>query len=410
MLPAFLFLVLLAGGSYAQTAQDQQKPSFSPEPAPLASADPESLVDYRLVLAKDFWLQPHLFIRGGALSQRTWKGSTETDTYWSRNLYLRNGCISLDAQLSPLFTAFYQSDDLNVDAEYKNGFHPDYKKRSNAAYIKDAYLHFIPAKQFQLYAGLLTVPVNRSNMMSDAGLLGTDNTAMHPEFGSFSRSGRDTGVMMRGLLFSSILEYRFGVFRGLPKETNNDGSTSASSPETVRNRDNNLRYAGRIQLNAIDPEEGYFYSENYLSKKEVFGIGFGMDYQPDIYHTKNDYLSWAIDVPLNINAQGLYMFTSQFNIIYALNYPDFTGKTYKGYFSTNLQCGVLVAERYQPIVKYTYTTTHGDDKSYKTFTTGINYFLDGNRANVKFGFDVPIGKNKHYPDQWKSDLQFQLYL
>ena len=336
------------------------------------------------------------------MSQRT-----GTDLDWTKEAYLKNGRVSIDMQITRFFTLFYQTDDLSVDSAYNKGeFTQTYGKKSNAAYTKDAYLHFDPAPQFQVYAGLLTVPINRANMMSDTGLLGTDNTAMHPEFGTFSHCGRDTGVMLRGILFGSILEYRMGIFEGLTKETNisSDGTVMTKNPSSLP------RICGRLQVNGMDAEEGYFCDENYMSKREILSLGLGVDYQPDIYHSGKDYMSWAVDLPMNVQMMGMYTFCAQASLTYAQNYPDFTGETYNGYLNANVQAGILIADIYEPLIKFTYSSTHGDDKNYETFTFGFNYFIDGNKMNIKSSFDLPIGSNKNYPDQWKATLQCQLYM
>lgn len=408
LMPALLAVLVFAGAVQAQKASDTDGVVYAPQPAPNAQSTPDSFVGYRLFLADNLWFQPHVFVCGGIDSARTWhenKGQIENDGYWSKGYFLRNGRIALDGQITKYFSVFYQSDDLSVNGEYNGGFKNTYGKKSNALYIKDAYLHFQPMTAFQLYAGLLTVPATRANLISDAGLLGTENTSMSPQFGSYSHSGRDTGIMVRGLLFKSIMEYRFGVYRGLSKETitNSDGST------TVRNKDNSLRYTGRIQLNAGDAEDSYFYSENYLSKRFIFGIGFGLDYQAHIYHSTSDYFAWGVDLPVNVAMSPMYVITGQFNMTLANNYPDSTGVLYNGFFCLNLQAGMLMAETIEPIFKYTYTTTGGNKLEYKTFTVGCNYYIDGNRTNFKSSISVPIGKNKHYPDQWKMEIQFQEY-
>jgi hypothetical protein len=416
ILPVLCTIILAAGAAFAQKKSDAAAAVFAPEPAQNAQTDPESFVNYRLYLGEHLWIQPHVFVCGQIGSYETWntnRGQTEADSYWSKSFLLRNARVSLDAQLTKYFTAFYQSDDLNINAQYRNGIIRSYERKSNSAYVKDAYLHFNPAKLFQIYAGLLTVPTNRANLTSDTGLLGTDLTAVRTEFGYLSNSGRDTGIMVRGILLKSIIEYRVGVFRGLGKETytdNKDTTVTTDDITRVRNKHNYPRVAARIQFSAMDGEEGYFYSENYLLKRSIFGVGLGVDYQPDVYRGNDNYIAWSIDAPLNMPISAMMVITGQINVCYAQNYPDETAVMYDGFFNLNFQGGLLIADTWEPVAKYTYTKLSGVNREYKTLTVGGNYYIDGNRLNVKSSLSLPIGRNKHYQDEWKGVLQCQAYL
>ena len=410
VLPALL-AVFFAASAFAQKTSDQKTVSFVPEPAPNADADPESFVSRRLYLGENVWLQPHIFVRAQGSTSSRWnvvKGQTEDDNYMSKSFSLKNARISLDMQLTRYLTLFYQSDDVTADAEYRNGeLKRTYGRKSNSLYTKDAYLHFIPARQFQIYAGLLTVPASRANLTSDAGLLGTDLTAFRPEFGFLSHCGRDTGVVLRGIFLKSIIDYRIGVFRGIQNETYTDETTGKSYKQ---NRKGYPRVSGRIQLSIMDAEDGYFLSENYLLKRSIFGVGLSADYQPGIFQNNKDYMAWSGDVPINVPLTAMYVMTAMASVTSASNYPDWTGAVYDGFFSFNAQGGLLFAGTWEPVAKFTYTKLTGAGLEYKSFHVGGNYYYDGNRFNVKTDIALPFGKNKHYPDEWKGVIQCQLYL
>jgi hypothetical protein len=76
------------------------------------------------------------------------------------------------------------------------------------------------------------------------------------------------GVQLRGLVLDQHLEYRAGVFQG-----------QRSKPAAGAPSRNDFRYAGRVQLNVLDPETGYFYGGSYLGTKKVFSVGASVDYQ-----------------------------------------------------------------------------------------------------------------------------------
>jgi len=399
----FFFILLSASTAAFPQVQPAAQKQFTPEPEPLADADDYSFTPTRITLGSTTWIQPHFFAAGGISSGLTWDETKDTrsDGYWSKEAYLKNGRIGLRGQIVKNLSFFIQSDDLSVQTSYKNGFNYEFGEKSNMLYTKDAYIKYAPFNAFQIYAGLLTIPLNRGNIVSDATLLGTEQTAMKSIYGSYSNSGRDAGLMFRGFLFKSILEYRLGVFRGLGKETE-DGIT--------RNKHNIPRFSGRVQISAADPETGYFNSENYLGKKSIFGISAGIDYQPDVFGKKNkDYIAWSVDVPLEIRMQGMMVLSGQVGFINAIHCPDQEKNIYTSFFGFQSQVGVLLGDSFQPVAKYTYRNTENPGKQYKTISAGCNYFFDGHKTALKANIDIPIGKNFDYSNQLKGTIQAQVY-
>jgi len=79
-----------------------------------------------------------------------------------------------------------------------------------------------------------------------------------------SKVGRDDGILLWGNPFDGRIQYRFGVFEGV------EGSS---------NEDDNLRYAGRVSFNLLEPETTWFNKGTYLGEKKVLALGLGFDYQ-----------------------------------------------------------------------------------------------------------------------------------
>jgi hypothetical protein len=52
--------------------------------------------------------------------------------------------------------------------------------------------------------------------------------------------------------------------------------------EGSKNDDDDLRFAGRVSLNLLEPETSWFNKGTYLGKKKVLALGFGFDYQDDL--------------------------------------------------------------------------------------------------------------------------------
>jgi hypothetical protein len=96
------------------------------------------------------------------------------------------------------------------------------------------------------------------------------NTSANP-------AARDAGVQIRGLL-GNFLEYRAGLYQG---------RRSAANDTDVGSR-NPFRAAGRVQLNFLDPETGYYYAGTYFGMKQIFSLGAACDIQDAYRYTAAD--------------------------------------------------------------------------------------------------------------------------
>jgi hypothetical protein len=109
-------------------------------------------------------------------------------------------------------------------------------------------------------------------------------------------TGRDAGVQLRGLVLDDHLEYRIGLFQGL-----REGQTA----DEVGSQ-NFFRTTGRLQINLLDPEPGFFYAGTYLGTKSVFSIGGSFDIQDEYKYFAGDVFA---DVPV-----GPGVVTAQVNV------------------------------------------------------------------------------------------------
>jgi hypothetical protein len=110
--------------------------------------------------------------------------------------------------------------------------------------------------------------------------------------------GRDAGVQLRGLVFDGHLEYRAGLFQG---RRDADAGNNIGS-------DNFFRFTGRLQLNLLDPEPGFFYAGSYLGKKKILSIGITGDTQKSYHYYGGDVFA---DLPL-----GPGIFTAQVDVVH----------------------------------------------------------------------------------------------
>ena len=105
------------------------------------------------------------------------------------------------------------------------------------------------------------------NMQSAVSLLGVDYNVGTVVLAN-GNVWRDTGIMLHGLVFKGILDYRVGIYKGADKR-----------PDVPR-------IVGRFQINIFDAETGFFYSGNYLGKKKILSFGAGIDWNRSLLQAK----------------------------------------------------------------------------------------------------------------------------
>jgi hypothetical protein len=244
-------------------------------------------------------------IRFGVL----WQGQFEargnsTNDDVTRNLYLRRFALLIGGTVLKDFEYFFDSDfaDLFKAPTGEQGL-----KNGPAFQTKDAFATYrVFEDKLKIDAGLM-LPAGTHNFLQGGGsLYGWDfflNTFRAGNlFGSVNNPyGRDVGAQLRGIVLDGLLEYRLGIFQG-KRNTPPNGAASR----------NDFRYAGRVQLNFLDPETNYFYGGSYLGTKKVFSVGAVFDYQ---HAGQESYRAFGADAFLDVPA-GSGGVTAQVNILY----------------------------------------------------------------------------------------------
>jgi hypothetical protein len=240
-------------------------------------------------------------IRFGTLTQVQYEAAgnfAEHDT--AQNFFLRRTMLLLGGTILHDLEYFIDTDFVDLlkaagDQSTKNG---------PGISLKDVFITYAGfGDVFKVDAGLMLPPLSHSALQGAPFLYGLDfflNTYRHQNvFGTAANSfGRDAGLQLRGLVFGSHLEYRAGVFQG-----------KRQAPEgTHPGARNPFRVAGRVQINLLDPETGYFYRGTYLGEKRLASIGGSFDVQPSDDGT---YRAFAADAIWDI--EGI---TGQFNYVF----------------------------------------------------------------------------------------------
>ncbi|MDZ7831853.1 MAG: porin [Desulfobacterales bacterium] len=160
--------------------------------------------------------------------------------------------------------------------------------------VRDAWVNYkILGNDFMLQMGRMYVPFTRNyGTTSTKALLTTElnwgqggirSGIFYP-----SKVGRDDSATVWGNVLDDKLQYRFMV---------GEGAESAA-----KNPDDELRYAGRVSYNLLDPETSWFNKGTNLGGASIIAIGAGFDYQPDLVWdgAQDDYRACTFDVHVDM--------------------------------------------------------------------------------------------------------------
>lgn len=155
--------------------------------------------------------------------------------------------------------------------------------------LRDAWIAWEPTKAFRVQMGRMYVPFTRAfgtestftlltlDLPSSQG--GTRGSVFYA-----SKVGRDDGVVVWGTPLNGRLQYRIGVMEGV---------------ETTANPSDSLRFAGRLAVSLLEPEDTWFNRGTYLGTKRVFAVAVGFDRQDSLTVSgapSFDSRSWTADV------------------------------------------------------------------------------------------------------------------
>jgi hypothetical protein len=386
----------------------------------------------KLTYGPNQWLQVHFLLQAQYQSAAIWNANraaayedeTDSDATWDSTFKLRRARIILSGQVAEGVSFFVETDDYNRGGRGNAGAAGG---TGEGTFIQDAYVDFAIAPEFKIAMGMILLPFMHHNRQSAVSLLGVDYNVDVVKFMN-NKVWRDTGIEFRGLLAGGVIDYRIGVFQGQEREL--DIMTNDRTDRVGHlNEDAAPRFVGRIQLNLLDAEDGFFYSGNYLGKKKIVSFGGGIDYQNGAgidydYQAGaakkiDDYLAWTLDLTIDypfapgtvFALQGAYVHidnrwsrttvttmdtTTQSATDTLDSYYKYTyyGEEY-GYF---IQAGLLLMNTIQPVIKYSTwvnknkNATGDDTSTYLTF--GLNYFISGHNANIKIEYRHPLGENE----------------
>jgi hypothetical protein len=210
-------------------------------------------------------------------------GADET----TRNLFVRRLRVLFGGDVARNVAFFVETDAPNLGRTLPAG-----KNITPSVIVQDAFASVRAADAFTLDAGLMFVPFSRNSIQSAATLLPIDYGAYTYATSAPTQSatGRDTGFQARGYLAHDRVEYRLGAFQGV----RTDSAT------------NDFRYAGRVQVELLDSEVGFFYTGTYLGRKRVASVGAAFD-------TQSHYHAYDVDAFVDLPIGSASAVTAQFD-------------------------------------------------------------------------------------------------
>jgi hypothetical protein len=335
-------------------------------------------------------------------------GTLDTD----HEFKVRRGRLRVGADIGEWVSMFLQSELGNAE----DGAGRDVR-------MIDAFITLKPCPWGQIVAGELMVPASRQNLTSSGAMMTMDRPGINYKTLSWGTRSvyafanntfadadaglrgdvdvRDTGVTLFGsgsLAEELHLKYYAGAYNGIQKGGSDD-----------------LRYAGRVQVNMFDAEPKYFNASTYLGRKKTVGVGASWDTQNNVADTPDGGADYTFltgdifaDVPLGPGSLTLEAAYENLDLDSATELdhdgdPLTPGRNAQRSAGSGVyvQAGYIV-DRWQPWAGFETWNSNADDSKgdFQSIRVGLSCFIKGHNANIKVGYerlaaDAPIGATSH---------------
>lgn len=170
--------------------------------------------------------------------------------------------------------------------------------------VIDANVQLQITPEIAIWAGRFLSPSDRANMAGpyySSGGGGGYWANISSRYGSNGGViGRDEGVAVVGSAMDDHIGYSFGLFEGdnIFRFSGVGAQSESSAAATALGADDNLMYAGRLQVAFWDAEPGYYGTGNYFGAKDILTVGIAARQKSDgaiSLTNKGDYSSYSID-------------------------------------------------------------------------------------------------------------------
>jgi hypothetical protein len=276
---------------------------------------------------------------------------------YSKDFTLNNMRLYVSGQATEDF-----SFEFNTEVDRTNG---------SAARVLDALVKYEPTEAFKLRAGRMLPPSDRSNLDGPYYL----NTFAFPLVAQrypALYAGRDDGAALWGTTGDGAFKYQVGAFEG------RQGTSDV---------DDNLLYAGRLTVNLLDPEPGYYNASTYYGAKDILALGLVGMYEKDGAGTAanpGDFTGWNVDGLYEttlgtggvITLEGAYYSYDRDDVAVA---GQSEGRSILALASYMLGTATGPG-KLQPHIRYQSFSPEDDSGDHTRLEGGINYIVDGHDA------------------------------
>lgn len=241
----------------------------------------------------------------------------------------------------------------------------------------DALVRFEFNDYFNVWAGRMVLPVDRSNLAGQY-YMGIWDFPIVNNFPSYI-AGRDNGVAIWGQTGGGKFKYQVGAFQGC----NGDAPCATGS-----NRSDDPLIAGRLSFALWDPEPGYYPATDYLGQKEILSFGVSTALQKDATGTVNDpgdYSSFAIDGLMQkkiwtggvVSLEGTYYY-------YDTDHKETPLVSGSGYYvlASYLFPDKVGIGQVQPVARYQSLDRNDGGYDVRKWEIGANYIIKGHDARL----------------------------
>ncbi len=386
-------------------------PATTPPPAAEAPVPPAQAA-FKIETPNKSSVKLGLLLQPQFQSSQARFGAGAGPSGYSNDFFIRRTRILLGGTLFGVFEYF-------VDTDYPNLFLQNIPatdamgmttanalKNTPGMNIQDAFITWkAMGDMLKIDAGYMLPPLAHNAVQGATTLYGWDyffntfrssNAFGTPAAPAQVPVGRDAGFELRGLVVGGLIEYRLGLFQGLRQ---------AATATDVRAR-NMFRTTGRVQINLMDPETGFFYAGSYLGTKKILSVGGSFDFQDT--GSTDAYKYFAGDVFVDLPFAGAGVLTAQVNVAHWDGGTTITLPGAQEATAVMGEVGFLIgAIRLSPIFRAEHIwLNNANDDTY--LGGGIAFWPFGHNSNLKAFFTNHKVQNAANSGN-QFNLQWQLY-
>ncbi|HEY6929429.1 MAG TPA: hypothetical protein VJA66_07125 [Thermoanaerobaculia bacterium] len=334
-----------------------------------------------------------------------WTQDANSEGY-SQNMFLRRIRFIMAATVAPGVSIFYQTDNPRLGNAGADG-----NKIINTGFLtQDAFVEWkLCADMIMLDAGLYLVPTNRNGLTGTTSFLSLDigTWALQGNGVMKGNGGRDYGAGFHGYFLDGHFEYRLAAFDG-----NRNPTTPQPAPlGPAAGSRNSYRYAGRVQYDFLDPEEGdnivgkYVYAGTNRGTRKILALGAWGDGQ-------GDYKAYGGDVFFDYPLVGKDGLTAQFDYSHFEGGNDFPALAKQD--DVYAEAGwYFDAVKIQPFARYenlNFSKETDKTKNQQRFMAGLNWYIYGQNVKLTGAWERIVPKTQATTAAIKNTNHFVIQL